>query len=153
MTCDKWRTLQMRSDSGIKRNLNIYSLSAKEIIQLYDDREGLFDLNSGFVRDRIIVNKPDAKYASNALTDQVLLTLDNREGCIVEGSLLTENLIYLDFEYADMSDESAFNRLVSDGLRIIFPGKDETITFVPFEKSASMAREKRISFISFGTFM
>lgn len=142
----------MRSDSGIKRNLKIYSLSAKEIIQLYDDREGLFDLNSGFVRDRIIVNKPDAKYASNALTDQVLLTLDNREGCIVEGSLLTENLIYLDFEYADMSDESAFNRLVSDGLRIIFPGKDETITFVPFEKSASMAREKRISFINIELF-
>ncbi len=134
-----------------ERDLRICTLKAGEIIRLIEDRGGVFDLNSGFIRESILEGRP-RRCSDNGLTDQLMFVIEDRAGHKLKrgrlASLLTENLVYLDFGRKLPEDSSAFRRLIEEGFSLIFRGKKDPVRFVASEKSASMARENVISFIN-----
>ena len=136
----------------------IFSLNARELINLCEDNNynRCFDLNSGYLRSRLILSGKDKEknYSASALLDQICKTLAT-EGVDKDSAKqqLTQNLVFLDFGRLGIKGiEKETEKLIDEGFSLRFPDNDSFIHFTPFEKSASMSRNNVISFINEGIF-
>lgn len=128
------------------RDFTIYTLNAFELINILKGAEHRADLCSVYDRDRILVS--DGKYGDSGLNSQILRALGHHLGRKASADDLTECLVYLKFGRGlGSAQEADIRKLIDEGFILRVSENSGYCRFVPFDKSASMARESTISFI------
>lgn len=131
---------------GRKRNYTIYTLNARELMRLCSKKDGCIDFNITYDREKVL--KVENRFAESALFYQVIKVALESGDERPEREIMTKSLVYLDFE-RDISDvKEETEELLSKGFKLRFKGDDDYTGFIPFDKSASMSRECKMSFIS-----
>ena len=124
-----------------RRDYKVYTLNAKEIISMSGKRDGCFDLTSEYDRNKIV--QSEELYTSCALFDQILSAANKKDPQVV-----TTKLVHLYFSGGLKGIKRETGKLLKEGFKLRFPGQSEYTSFRPFDKSASMSRNNKISFIS-----
>ena len=128
------------------REYPIYTIDAEKMLRLYERKDGRFDMTSEYDR-RLIVE--DLKvYAKSALFSQIIKAVKDAGGTD-KPEIVTSKLVYIHFtEGIDDEKRDSVETLLEKGIKLKFKGNKGFVRFVPFDKSASMARQNVISFIS-----
>lgn len=146
----------------------IYTLSATEIIKnCYSSKKELpekieLDLNNKSVYDSVV--KSFALFPESAFFHQLEQSIiANDESKKTDDNILSEHLVFVDFENlfsqsgsSKMKDvikyyffEQPKKKNENRGLHIKFYGQEKFTRLIPFDKSNSMARNSRMSFLDF----
>ena len=129
------------------RDYIIYTLNAFELMKICRGEQRRADLTSAYDRDHILLN--DGKYGDSELNTQILRAIASRKGEAASPDDLTEHIVYLNFGKGLVDDfEEDIMTLLDEGFSLRFSPDGGFVRFVPLDKSASMARENTISFIS-----
>ncbi|MBR0457313.1 MAG: hypothetical protein IJJ01_11675 [Firmicutes bacterium] len=127
------------------REYTIYTLDARNLMKYCKRRDRCFDFTSEY--DRSLIVESVKTYSESALFYQIR-EAERSAGGSDSPDAVTSRLVYLHFENGVEGVEEETKELLEKGVKLRFKGDKDYHTFIPFDKSASMARENVISFIS-----
>ena len=100
----------------------------------------------------LLMNASSSLIRENPLFYQILLNKNTAASDIDINTNIQQDIIYIDFNGVKLDENSVFNytaetrTLLKDGFSLNYDGTDD-VKYVKFERSGSMAREKKLSFI------
>jgi len=128
---------------------NLLTLSAVEILNLERDGHFVLDLNDPLVYNSVVAS--NEAFDECAMQFQILDEVNRDRTEEKKIRTIERLLVFLDFDrvsFGQAEEESPkVKNLFKDGMDILFEDETNPRHFLPFEKSASMARRSRISFL------